>query len=170
MRYISLQRTRLALAGSVLLGLAAALPAPPAYAGDQAVPREIQTPESCEAAMASLSADAAELRALRKLFKKHLHLRGTAHNPFPHWDADYSDMQTVFAALVPSNIPAIVYLLREGGMNGGMRSIGAGVLRMFGTQSLPCIEAALRKRGIKGYADLSGARIGIESDATPPLR
>ncbi len=153
------RRSASALIACVLFGLAGARSATPE------IPPEIRTPDACATAMAQVAARPAQLRALRKLFKKHLRLRGTAHNPFPHWDAAYSDIERVHAALTPADIPAIVTLLRQGGLNGGMRAIGAGVLRMFGTQSMPCIEAALRQRGSTGYAELSGARVGIESDA-----
>ena len=157
-------RSASALMACVLLALAGAMPAG-AEAATPELPPEIRTPDACASAMAQVAAQPARLRALRKLFKQHLHLRGTAHNPFPHWDADYNDIQRVHAALTPADIPAIVTLLRQGGLNGGMRAIGAGVLRLFGTRSLPCIEAALRQRGTTGYAELSGARVGIESDA-----
>lgn len=169
MRYTRFQQITVAVAGCFLLSLAAILPSRADLAAGQ-LPREIATTAACETAMARFDDDSAELRALRKLFKKNLHLRGTAHNPFPHWDADYSDFQKVFAQLTPADIPAVVYLLREGGINGGMRSIGVGVLRMFGPPALPCIEAALRKRGIEGYVDLSGARMGIQSDSATPSR
>jgi hypothetical protein len=105
---------------------------------------------------------------LENLFGQNVHHQGAAHNPVPHWTADYSDIKNVFEALTPGHIPGIVYLLRDGEINGGMRSIGAGVFKMLGRPALLCIKAALDRPGIKGDTTLRGTRTNIETETDPP--
>ncbi len=124
-------------------------------------PPHIYTEAGCASQLHRVTSK--ETVVIRKIFAKNLHFRGSRHNPIPHWNADYSDIENVFAALTPASIPPIVYLLKDGHLNGGMRSIGAGVLKMFGEKSLPCIDAALRDPSIKGYGILSGVRTSIEN-------
>jgi len=118
------------------------------------IPPEIQSADACMRAFARfLPPHLISNRCAS--YSKNTHFRSAGYNIISHWNVDCADIKNVFTSLVPAHIPLVVYLLQQGDMNSGMRSTGAGVLKMLGPEALPCIDAALRQPGIKGNYSVS---------------
>lgn len=84
-------------------------------------------------------------RALKTL-QDHLHWRllGDGHLILRlGWYAGHSDMVAARASLTDDDIPVLVSLVGRGMLEDGMRSIGFGVLSLFGARALPCIDAGM---------------------------
>ncbi len=74
-------------------------------------------------------------------------------------------MKIAFDSLTPAQLPALVALLREKKLSSGIKAIGAGTLRIFGAQALPCIRAALEMPGAPVASVLQGVEFSILSES-----
>lgn len=102
--------------------------------------------EQCAQILKGVTDQSDQVKRLRTTLKKNLHFRplGDGHLILtPGWYADYSDMVAAHSALSDDDIPMLVGLIGRGKLKGGMRSIGFGVLGMFGEKALPCIDAGM---------------------------
>jgi len=102
--------------------------------------------EQCEQMLNGMTDQSDQVKRVRKIIKKNLHFRplGDGHMILrPGWYADYSDMVAAHSSLSDDDIPRLVGLIGRGQLKDGMRSIGFGVLGIFGEKALPCIDAGI---------------------------
>ncbi len=100
----------------------------------------------CEQILNGVTDQSDQVKRVRKTLKKNLHFRplGDGHMILsPGWYADYNDIVTAYSSMSEDDIPTLVSLIGRGKLKGGIRSIGFGVLGMFGKKALPCIDAGM---------------------------
>lgn len=102
--------------------------------------------EQCEQILSGVTDLSDQVKRVSKTLKKNLHFRplGDGHLIFrPGWYAGYNDIVAAHSSLNEDDIPVLVSLVGRGKLAGGMRSIGFGVLGMFGAKAVPCIDAGM---------------------------
>ena len=125
--------------------------------------------EQCGQIMRGVSDQSEQVKRVRKTLKKNLHFRplGDGHMILrPGWYSDYSDMVAAHSSMSEDDIPILVNLIGRGKLKDGMRSIGIGVLRIFGEKALPCIEAGMSIE--EWYSSLSSTESGIKANIKYP--
>lgn len=109
-------------------------------------PPDVAAFEQCERRLREVAIPSDDVSRVLKTLQDHLHWRllGDGHLILrPGWYAGYSDMVAARASLTDDDIPVLVSLVGRGKLEDGMRSIGFGVLSLFGARALPCIDAGM---------------------------
>lgn len=125
--------------------------------------------EQCGEILRGVTDQSDQVKRVRKTLKKNLHFRplGDGHMILrPGWYADYSDMVAAHSSMSEEDIPILVSLIGRENLKDGMRSIGIGVLVIFGEKALPCIEAGMSIE--EWYSSLSSTESSIKANILYP--
>ena len=116
----------------------------------------------CKEKIESIQKDDKNFARLNKIFKDHSKFGIQKHTMMPGFHSDYQDLVQARKQLSKEDIPYIVHELARMEKLNNRQITAMGVLTQFGTDAIPCINAALEKQNCPGCFNLGQTKISIE--------
>lgn len=119
--------------------------------------------QACAARLQAITAQDARLAQVERIYRRHLRFSGSAHRLIPHFHAEHEDIVRARQELTETDIPFVVYRILKSEKSDGTLQVAVGVLKLFGSQAVPCIDAALASGMHSGAVLLNQVKSSIQS-------
>lgn len=128
------------------------------YAVDSKI---ILNPAYCVDAIKTIDSESAKFKYVAATLKKNLHLRVMIPGRPPEWSATAMDSNKTYKALDQDDIPTLIFLLTQNGVSPEIKGLIQETLKLFGQDSIVCINSILQSIPIKNVQVVQGVKLEI---------